>query len=67
MLAPLPESARVNVEPSLARELLDAAERLPPYDNKEFYSTELQSLVHESLQEVSGFASLIEQIEQRSL
>jgi hypothetical protein len=65
MLAPLPESARVNVSASLARELLDAAERLPRYDNKEFYSTELQSLVHRSLQEVNGFASLIEQIEQR--
>ena len=65
MLAPLPESARVNVEPSLAGKLLAAAERLPRYDNKEFYSTELQSLVHQSLQEVSGFDSLIEQIEQR--
>lgn len=65
MLAPLPESARVNVEPALARELLDAAERLPRYDNKEFYSTELQSLVLESLREVSGFDSLIEQIEER--
>lgn len=65
MLAPLPESARVEVEPSLARELHNAAERLPRYDNKDFYSTELQSLVHGSLQEVSGFDSLVQQIEQR--
>lgn len=65
MLAPLPESARVKVSASLARELLDAAERLPRYDNKEFYSPELQSLVHESLREVSGFDALIEQLEQR--
>jgi len=65
MLAPLPESARVEVEPLLARELLNAAERLPGYDNKDFYSTELQSLVHRSLQEVSGFDSLVQQIEQR--
>lgn len=65
MLAPLPESAKVEVEPSLVRELLDAAKRLPRYDNKEFYSTELQSLVHESLKEVSGFDSLVQQIEQR--
>jgi Taurine catabolism dioxygenase TauD, TfdA family len=65
MPAPLPQSARVEVEPSLARELLKAAERLPRYDNKEFYSTELQSLVHESLQEVSGFDALVQQIRQR--
>ncbi|HEX5888513.1 MAG TPA: hypothetical protein VFY61_07405, partial [Pyrinomonadaceae bacterium] len=65
MVAPLPESARVEVEPSLARELLIAAERLPRYENKEFYSTELQSLVHRSLQEVNGFESLVKQIEQR--
>ena len=65
MLAPLPDSARVEVEPSLARELLNAAERLPHYDNKEFYSTVLQSLVHESLQEVSGFDALVQQIEKR--
>lgn len=65
MVAPLPESARVEVEPSLARELLNAAERLPRYENKEFYSTELQSLVHRSLQEVSGFDLLVQQIEQR--
>lgn len=65
MLAPLPESARVEVEPSLARALLNAAECLPRYDNKEFYSAELQRLVHESLQEVSGFDSLMQQIEDR--
>jgi hypothetical protein len=65
MVAPLPESARVEVEPSLARELLRAAERLPRYDNKEFYSTELQRLVHRSLQEVNGFDSLVREIEER--
>lgn len=65
MVAPLPESARVEVEPSLARDLLNAADRLPRYENKEFYSTELQSLVHRSLQEVSGFDALVQQIEQR--
>lgn len=65
MSAPLPESARVEVEPSLARALLEAAERLPRYDNKEFYSAQLQILVQESLQEVDGFDSLVQQIEQR--
>lgn len=65
MLAPLPDSARVKVEPSLARELLEAAEHLPRYDNKDFYSTELQALVLQSFREaVSGFDSLIEKIRQ---
>lgn len=66
MLAPLPDSARVNVEPSLARALLNAAERLPRYENKEFYSTQLQHMVLASLREtVSGFDSLIEDIRKR--
>lgn len=67
MPAPLPASARVNVEPSLARELLDAAERLPRYDNKEFYSPGLQTLVRERVREGStdGFDSLISQIHER--
>ena len=65
MFANLPESARVKVEPSLARDLLDAAERLPRYDNKEFYSAELQAFVHQSLQEVTGFDSLTKEIRQR--
>ena len=66
MLAALPESARVNVAPSLARDLLDAAERLPRYDNKEFYSTELQALVHERVRQASdGFASLVGDVNER--
>jgi TfdA family taurine catabolism dioxygenase TauD len=65
MLATLPDSAKVEVEPSVARELLDAAERLPYFENKEFYSGELQQLVCESLQEVSGFGPLVEQIRER--
>jgi hypothetical protein len=66
MLAPLPDSARVQVEPSLARALRTAAETLPRYDNKEFYSTELQSMVHQSFrEEVSGFDALVEQISER--
>jgi Taurine catabolism dioxygenase TauD, TfdA family len=66
MCAPLPESAKVKVEPSLAGALLKAAERLPRYDNKEFYSTELQAMVHDALrEETDGLDSLIEQIESR--
>jgi len=65
MFAPLPESAIVTVEESLARELLAAAERLQSYENQEFYSTELQTLVYDSLREgCGGFEELIERIEQ---
>lgn len=61
MLASFPESHRVNVPESLARELLIAAERLPLYDNKEFYSVELQQFVHDSIREANrdGFEELI--------
>ena len=53
MLAPFPETHKVQVPDSLARELLLAAERLPLYDNKEFYSVELQQFVHDSLREAN--------------
>ncbi len=63
MFTTLPESATVKVEPSLARELLEAAGRLPRYDNKEFYSTELQEKVFEALSAGSeGFGGLIAEI-----
>lgn len=66
MHAPLPNSARVEVEPSLARALFNRAESLPHYDNKEFYSGELQRMVYQSLrEEVNGFDSLIAKINQR--
>jgi len=66
MYAPLPDSARVKVEPSLAGALLKAANRLPHYDNKEFYSTELQTMVHDALREdAEGVDILTEQIESR--
>ena len=66
MFASLPDSARVEVGPLLARALRTAAEGLPRYDNREFYSAQLQSMVHEALrEEVTGFASLIEKIRHR--
>ena len=66
MLASLPENAKVKVEPSLARALRNAAESLPHFENQEFYSPELQSMVHESLREVTdGLDSLTERIERR--
>ena len=58
MHAPLPESARVKVAPSLADDLLRAAERLPRYDNREFYATELQSMIYEALREGTSRATL---------
>ena len=65
MFATFPERATVRIEPSLARELINAVERLPRYKNKEFYSLELQELVYQSLHEVNGFEELAAQIRQR--
>jgi hypothetical protein len=66
MRASLPVSAKVMVVPSLARGLLRTAERLPHFDNKDFYSTELQTQVHAALREENkALDSLIQQIEAR--
>lgn len=66
MFAALPKSARIKVDPALARDLMRAANRLPFFENQEFYSTELQLMVQESLGEVSlGFDSLVTEIKQR--
>ena len=61
----LPDSARVNVSEALARDLRNAAERLPNYDNREFYSTSLQASVFENIRAVAGFDSLIDEIRER--
>jgi len=61
----LPVSAKLLVPPRLADGLLTAAERLPRYDNKEFYSPELQTMVYTALREENALDSLIEQIEAR--
>lgn len=67
MLAPFPETHRINVSEPLARELLHAAERLPLYDNKEFYSTALQKFVLDSVRSCNqeGFDELISSIKKR--
>lgn len=67
MLTPFPETHRIQVPESLARELLLAAERLPLYDNKEFYSTALQQSVHDSIRDADtdGFDSLIASIKEQ--
>lgn len=66
MFAALPKSARIKVDSALARDLFGAANRLPLFENHEFYSTELQSMVRESLRELSpGFDSLVRAIKLR--
>jgi hypothetical protein len=67
MLAPFPETHRIQVSESLARELLLAAESLPHYDNKEFYSVELQQFVHDSIRDSNrkGFDELVASIKER--
>ena len=62
-----PDSAKVNVDSSAAREILVAAERLPQYDNREFYSTDLQAHVFNSIRESCPevFDGLITEIKQR--
>lgn len=67
MLAQFPETNRINVSKSLASELLRAAERLPLYDNKEFYSTALQKSVLDSIRSSNpdGFDELTGMISER--
>jgi len=62
-----PDSAKVNVEASAAREILAAAERLPQYDNRDFYSTDLQQHVLESVRQScpQAFDTLTSEIKQR--
>ena len=67
MLAAFPERNKFNVSKPLASELLRATERLPLYDNKEFYSTALQQSVLDSIRSSNpdGFDELIDSITER--
>jgi len=67
MLAQFPETNKIDVSRPLARELLLAAERLPLYDNKEFYSTALQKSVLDTIRcsNPDGFEELIGLIKER--
>jgi len=67
MLTPFPETGRIEVPPMISSDLLKAAECLPLYDNKEFYSTALQRLVRDRIREAcpDGFDWLIAQISER--
>jgi len=44
---PFPRSLGIEISPAHAGELLKSAQSLPRYDNKEFYSPDLQKFVHE--------------------
>jgi alpha-ketoglutarate-dependent taurine dioxygenase len=67
MLAPSPHTGRIDISPALACEFLKGAERLPLYDNKEFYSPALQTLVHDSIREAcpDGFDWLVSLTKER--
>jgi hypothetical protein len=67
MLTPFPQTGRIDVSPVLARELLKAAERLPAYDNRDFYSTDLQAHVHGRVRETcpDDFDALVRRIKER--
>ncbi|MFP5264466.1 MAG: TauD/TfdA family dioxygenase [Blastocatellia bacterium] len=49
MLPPFSEIEKIQVPPELAGDLLKAAEGLPLYDNKEFYSPDLQLYVRDQI------------------
>lgn len=67
MLAPFPETGKIDVSSALAGELLSGAERLPLFDNKEFYSPALQALVLNRIREscTDGFDGLVSMIKER--
>ncbi len=63
----LPVSATVTVPSTIAHDLLAAAERLPSYDNREFYSTDLQTHVLNHIHTTcpEAFDALTKEIEER--
>lgn len=66
-MMPFPENSTINVSDTLARDLLRAAESLPNYDNREFYSSELQASVLDHVRAATpdGFDELIRKIHDR--
>ena len=67
MQNPFPNSAQLDVSSRLADDLLKAANRLPRYDNKEYYSLELQKSIHDCVRSElsSDFDWLVQQIKIR--
>jgi Taurine catabolism dioxygenase TauD, TfdA family len=66
MMTDFPRAARVEISATVASELLAAAERLPRFDNREFYSSELQMQVRDTVREGSaGFDQIVSEIKER--
>jgi hypothetical protein len=67
MGTPFPDSGQIEVSAGLAHELLEAAGRLPRYDNKDFYSSSLQESVLNQVRAADppAFDELIASIKQR--
>lgn len=67
MMAPFPYTGRIEVSSALAGALLETAERLPLYANKEFYSPALQARMHDDIREAcqDGFDSLVNMAKER--
>jgi hypothetical protein len=67
MPMPLPKGTTIRVPSPLADALLQAAESLPLYANRDFYSTELQASVYAHIRQASpsGFDWLVGEIRSR--
>src|SRR5262249_51885148 len=67
MLVPLPDTARAQIPPTLASELIEAAESLPLYENEEFYASDLQGFVHDTVRAAcpDGFDFVVSLIAER--
>jgi len=67
MLTPFPDSGRIDVPPALAGELLSTVQRLPLFENQEFYSPALQELILNHVREfcADGFNDLVSLIRER--
>ena len=63
----LPDDAIVNVSSTAATDLLAAAERLPRYDNREFYASELQVRVSDGVRVgcPEAFDTIVSEVRQR--
>lgn len=67
MLPPFPDTGRIEIPSALASDLRAAAESLPVYANKEFYSPALQMSVHTGVREAcpDGFDWLVDRVRER--
>lgn len=67
MTTSFPDSGIINVPGTLANSLLRTAEYLPLYDNKDYYSPTLQTLVADSIRERcnDGFEWIVGRIKER--